>query len=96
MLMITEQWQAGTLTYSLAGALAGDWAAELERCWRDAAISPAPQRVVIDLTEVVFVDERGKALLALMAEAGAEFIAGDILMKSIVDEIANHTTVSMD
>jgi len=96
--MITEQWQAGTLTYNLAGALVGDWVAELERCWRAAALGllPAPQRLVIDLTEVVFVDERGKALLALMAEAGAEFIAGDILMKSIVDEITHHTFVSMD
>ena len=96
MLMITEQRNTGALTFRLAGALAGDWAAELERCWRDAAIPPEPQRMVVDLTEVVFVDESGRAVLTLMAEAGAELIAGDILMKSIVDEIANRTTDSMD
>ena len=95
MLMITEERNEATLTFKLAGALAGDWANELERCWRGAGPS-APRRVVIDLTDVAFVDDTGKALLTLMAEAGAELIARDILMKSIVDEIANREVVSID
>jgi anti-anti-sigma regulatory factor len=96
MLMITEEQTEVMLTFKLAGALAGDWASELERCWREAAESSAPRQVVIDLTEVAFVDDTGKALLTLMAEAGAELIAHDILMKSIVDEIANREVASID
>ena len=96
MLMITEEQDEAALTFKLAGALAGDWARELERCWREATGSAAPRQVVIDLTEVAFVDDAGKALLTLMAEAGAELIARDILMKSIVDEIANREVASID
>jgi hypothetical protein len=94
MLMITEQQQAGALTFRLAGALAGDWVTELERCWCDATRSLESQRILVDLTEVVFVDETGKQLLTLMAQAGAELIASDILMKSIVEEIARETSIA--
>jgi len=108
MLMITEQRNDCELTFRLAGALAGDWALELERCWRDATASDAtasdatasdatasdePLRLMVDLTEVIFVDETGKKLLALMAKAGASFLAGDVLMKSIVEEIVNEETI---
>ena len=96
MLMITEEQTDAALTFRLAGALAGDWANELERCWREATEWSVPRRIVIDLTEVAFVDDTGRALLTRMAEAGAELIAHDILMKSIVDEIANREAVSID
>ena len=89
MLMITEQRNTDAMVFRLAGSLAGDWTMELERCWRDAARSDESLRILVDLTEVIFVDETGKNLLALMAEAGAEFIAGDVLMRSIVEEIAS-------
>lgn len=94
MLMITEQHNAEALIFRLAGALVGDWADELARCWVDATRSPEPQRVLVDLTEVVFVDETGKQLLTLMAQAGAELIASDVLMKSIVEEIAQETSIA--
>ena len=87
MLMITEKRNAKGLTFNLLGALAGNWAMELERCWRAAAGESEQLRIFIDLTEVTHVDETGKRLLALMASAGAELIAGDVLMKSIVEEI---------
>ena len=77
------------MTFKLAGALAGDWIIELARCWHNAAESPDAPRVFVDLTEVVFVDEAGKALLAAMARAGVAMIAGDVHMKAIVEEIAN-------
>jgi len=94
MLMITEQWNGEALTFRLAGTLAGDWANELERCWHDASRALEIKHVLVDLTEVVFVDETGKRLLTLMARAGAEFIAGDVLMKAIVEEIAMESSVA--
>ena len=94
MLMITEQRNADALTFKLAGALAGDWAIEFKRCWRDAASPSGASRFVVDLTEVTFVDEVGKELLGLMMKEGAEMIARDILMKSIVQEIARDTEES--
>lgn len=94
MLMITEQRNADVLTFTLAGALAGDWAIEFNRCWQDAAGSLEASHIIVDLTEVTFVDEEGKELLSLLMQAGAELIASDILMRSIVEEIAKETSIA--
>jgi anti-anti-sigma regulatory factor len=88
MLMITEQHNAETLIFRLAGRLTGAWATELERLWRNAITGETPRRLLVDLSQVIFVDETGKAVLTLMTQAGAELIAVDVLMKSIVEEIA--------
>lgn len=87
MLMIGEQRDEYGVVFKLAGALSGAWTGELERCWRAVVDAPGKQRVVVDLTEVVFVDDAGRELLASMARAGAELIARDVMMKSIVEEI---------
>jgi STAS domain. len=94
MLMITEQHDADGVIFKLAGALAGDWAIELERCWRKATGSNGVSHIVIDLAEVIFVDETGKALLSLMVKAGAELLAHDILMKSIAEEVAQESSIA--
>jgi anti-anti-sigma regulatory factor len=94
MLMITEQRNANALTFKLAGALAGEWATVLERCWQDATSSSEASCLMVDLTEVTFVDEIGKKLLSLMTKQGVELIARDILMKSIVEEIANESSIA--
>jgi anti-anti-sigma regulatory factor len=94
MLMINEQHGEDRIAYRLAGALAGDWAIEFGRCWRNAAGSTNASRVIVDLTEVTFVDEIGKELLGMMMKEGAELIAHDILMRSIVEEIANETSIA--
>ena len=93
MLMITEQRKANTLTFKLAGALAGDWAIEFKRCWRNAVMASSAPHIIVDLSEVTFVDEFGKETLGLMANEGAELIARDVLMKSIVEEIAMESLV---
>jgi anti-anti-sigma regulatory factor len=94
MLMITEQLNRNALTFKLAGALAGEWAAVLERCWCDAINASEAPRFIVDLTEVTFVDEIGKELLSLMMQQGVELIARDILMKSIVEEIAKASSIA--
>ena len=94
MLMITEQPNANALTFKLAGALVGEWATVLERCWCDAINTSEASRFIVDLTEVTFVDETGKELLGLMMRQGVELIARDILMKSIVEEIVEEASTT--
>lgn len=94
MLMITEQQNANALTFKLAGVLAGEWAMVLERCWRDAISEREVSRFIVDLTEVTFVDEDGKVLLGSMMKQGVELIARDILMRSIVEEIVNESSIA--
>ena len=92
--MITEQANSDELVFKLAGVLAGDWAVEFERCWREATNRSSALRVSVDLTEVTYVDHTGKELLGLMLKDGVTLVARDILMKSIVEEIANENSTA--
>lgn len=94
MLMITEQRNAGVLIFLLTGALAGEWAVELNRCWLSAISTSEGSRIAVDLTEVTFVDDLGRKVLGQMMSEGAELIARDVLMKSIVEEIAMDSSVA--
>ena len=96
MLMITELHNADTFTFKLEGTLAGDWAVEFERCWRSVTASSRVSRIVVDLAGVTFVDDTGKELLGLMMKEGAELISRDILMNSIVEEIARESSPTLD
>ena len=95
MLMITEQRNVDALVFKLAGALAGDWAIEFQRCWRNATSLLRTSRIIIDLTEVTFVDDFGREILGLVMSEGAELIARDVLMTSIVEEIARESSVRL-
>lgn len=90
MLRIIEQGDEGSLTFKLAGKLAGEWTPELERCWRNAVSIRQPEAISVELAEVTYVDDAGKQLLTRMARAGAALIAADVVMKALVEQIALH------
>lgn len=92
MLRITTHEDAGTIRLELEGVLKGAWVPELERCWRRAA-SDRTKTLVIDLSEVEFVDTAGRYLLALMHAGGAGFVAATPLMNQLVAEIAAHSAL---
>jgi|RhiMetdeSRZDD1v2_1073273.scaffolds.fasta_scaffold77360_4 anti-anti-sigma regulatory factor len=94
MLMITEQRNVDALIFLLAGALAGKWATEFNRCWRNATSSSRAERFIVDLTEVTFVDDLGRKALSQVMNEGGELIARDVLIKSIVEEIASESSVA--
>jgi anti-anti-sigma regulatory factor len=94
MLMITEERKDDLLTFRLAGAIAGDWAHEFERCWNTAAKTSDSPRVIVELKEVTFVDDKGKEVLGAMMRNGCQLIAFDVLTKSIVEEIANESSIA--
>lgn len=72
----------------LEGRLAGPWVDVLDRYWR---ITAGPERngLVLDLTEVTFIDRAGKELLARLHGEGAMLQASGCLTKCIVEEIMN-------
>jgi anti-anti-sigma regulatory factor len=87
MLRITTEENSDTVRLKLEGKLKGTWVSEMERCWRSAA----PERnkaLIVDLTEVEYVDTAGRYLLALMHAHGAGFIADTPLMTELVSEIS--------
>jgi hypothetical protein len=70
----------------LEGSLAGAWVDELSALWTGA--SGENGGLVIDLSEVCWVDEAGRDLLARMHEAGARFVARGCFMRELVREIS--------
>lgn len=88
MLMIIKESGERSLTFRLAGKLVGQWTLELERCWQGVAERHSYSKILLDLTEVTFVDEAGKRLLAAMSRAGVEMVTADVLMNALVEQIA--------
>jgi len=85
MLKITTQTDATRTILQLEGKLAGPWTQELEGCWRKAADSDRPVRVL--LCAVTFIDDKGIDLLAKMYQQGAELVAEGCMNKAIVEQI---------
>jgi len=89
MLKITNNNGAGVTTFKLEGRLAGAWVNELRSCWEQAGNRAA---IRVDLTDVSWVSDEGKALLGEMRRSGAELLAANLLMSAIVAEICAETT----
>ncbi len=87
MLRISVQDNPQACTFRLEGRLAAPWLRELEECWNDTFRQHRNPILRVDLTEVTFIDNAGKACLASMHRQGAELIAADCLTKDIVAEI---------
>jgi len=87
MLRITAQEDAETVRLKLEGMLKGAWVPEMEQCWRRAT-STGNKDLVVDLTDVEYVDTAGRYLLALIHAHGARFVAVTPLMTQLVGEIA--------
>lgn len=87
MLRITSQESAKTICLKLEGTVKGAWVPEMEKCWRQVS-SGRSKPLIVDLTDVEFVDTAGKYLLALMHAHGARFVAVTPLMTELVAEIS--------
>lgn len=85
MLRISVHENHGWATLRVEGILVGPWVAELERCWQDTLVSP--EQIVVDLEELMFMDERGKALLQCMHAAGTKLQANTAMTGYIVEQI---------
>lgn len=59
--------------------------AELRRCWQDTLVSP--DRIEVDLDDLLFIDGRGRALLQEMHAAGTRLHARGMLTGYIVEQI---------
>ena len=88
MLRITREEKGGLTTFHLEGKLVGAWVGELECCWVLWNDTRDPQeRSRIDLSELLFVDDCGKALLQRLAREGAELQSSNLFMRSVIDRL---------
>ncbi len=87
MLRITVQDKPAALEFHLEGRLAGPWVEVLEECWQGEVPRRRERILRVDLNGVTSMDAIGQAKLVEMHRRGAELVAGDCLMQSIVAEL---------
>ena len=78
------QWLASGPTLKLEGRLVADWA-EQARCLVTKDV--LPKDLIVDLTEVSYVDSMGEELLKWLASVGAVFIAGSAYAFAACDRL---------
>ncbi len=78
------QWLASGPTLKLEGRLVADWA-EQARCL--ATKDVLPKGLIVDLTEVSYVDPAGEQLLKWLASVGAVFVPGSVYGFAISDRL---------
>ena len=78
------QWLASGPTLKLEGRLVTDWA-EQARCLVTKDI--LPKDLIVDLTEVSYVDSVGEQLLKWLASVGAVFIGGSVYAFAVCDRL---------
>jgi hypothetical protein len=96
MLRITTE-KNGTLTkFRLEGKLKGAWVTELEHCWAYARSTRPETEYSVELGDVDFVDESGRALLSSMVAQGVTLLTnGNFLIACLVEEILHGPTAQV-
>ena len=89
MLRASYKNDAAGQRWQLCGRLASSWVGELRACWRNSRRVPVA-RVVLDLTDVTFIDEAGEELLSEMLSAGVEFIAAGVENKDLLEGLKHN------
>ena len=87
MIRITAQRELSATRLFLEGKLSGPGVDELDKCWQEK--SSGEPLLLVDLTNISFVDEHGKELLARMHERGARLFSTSLMTRCLIDEIQN-------
>jgi ABC-type transporter Mla MlaB component len=78
----------GTPSHLLVeGKLTDGWVDVLETSWLEAQSEFNGQTVRVDLSGVIYVDHKGRALLERMIRSGTKVQATGLMLKGIIDEI---------
>jgi anti-anti-sigma regulatory factor len=78
------------------GTLSGELVDVLEKCWLEAQTPPNGEPILIDLSGVTYVDDKGRELLARMIEDGAELRATGVMTRGVIEEIREMIAMARD
>jgi anti-anti-sigma regulatory factor len=87
MLKISLNNDSEVTVLKLEGRLTGPWVGELERTWCEVTSKTPAGSVVVDLSDVTFIDLEGKNVLSGMFRQGAELRNGPLMTRYIVNQI---------
>lgn len=77
-------WLANGPTLKMEGRLVGEWAEEARYL---VTIDVVPKGLIVDLTEVSYVDSAGERLLSWLGSVGGVFIAGGVYGPAICERL---------
>jgi anti-anti-sigma regulatory factor len=87
MLRITVTDLPDEQSWLLQGRLVGPWAAELMLAWRNARHESDTRKCIVDLNDVTFIDQNGKAVLQEIMSQNPEFVTSSIYTKQILENL---------
>ena len=88
VLRIHVEHEPGAVQLRLEGKLIDPWVDELLRVWMEVwPRIPGHGVMVVDLSDVSFVDARGKALLSAMRRAGCSLRGPTPFIEAVIEEV---------
>ena len=84
MIRAEIQWLASGPTLKFEGKLVADWA-EQARCLVTKDV--VPKGLIVDLTEMSYIDSAGEQLLKWLASIGALFVAENVYAIGVCDRL---------
>ena len=77
-------WLANGPTLKMEGRLAGEWA---EQARYLVTTDVVPKGLIVDLTEVSYVDSAGERLLSWLGSVGAVFVASGVYAPAVCERL---------
>jgi hypothetical protein len=71
----------------LCGRLTAPWVGELRASWKKNHHAVDGRPCIVDLREVTLIDKSGERCLQIMMKQGAEFIAGGVYTRLVVERL---------
>ena len=78
------QWLADGPTLKMAGKLVGEWAQEARSL---VTTDVVPKGLIVDLTDVSYIDSAGQRLLIWLGSVGAMFVATNVYAAAICERL---------
>jgi anti-anti-sigma regulatory factor len=87
MFRLTERCAPRGLVLKLEGRCSSEVVAELDAGWQAATRNAGGGRIWVDLSDVLAIDEAGRAQLARMHRAGVRFVTRGCFTRALIREI---------
>lgn len=87
LIRISKIHEGSKLHLFVEGTLSDGWVDALETSWVEARSQLNGEPLRLDLSDVTYIDDRGRELLARMIQSGAKLHATGIMTRAIVKEI---------
>ena len=97
MLRITITESEHGAVIKLEGRIAGPWATELSRTWKERASGLAARKLSLDLRDITFSDADGTQVLRdIYNQTGAELVTGNPWTHFLAEEVMRSSAQTAD